>query len=229
MGRWLVALVCVSAGCNGAEDQGSDCRVEERASAKEHFVGDGQVLPRFTATFTLLDAAFSTSTNQPVLSTEPQSYRDVEFEIAEDLIVARGSGGTPLAGFRIASHREDDCKQPYCFEVECARDDPSSLWHDRGWFVVEWSRNEVGDGHRFDAATAAGYPDAVAYEPLSYFDEGSQVKFDEHGGSIPRLKVFIVWTELQDGTPGCAFDVPDFDASADCPVGEITYRLDFER
>jgi hypothetical protein len=93
---------------------------------------------------------------------------------------------------------------------------------------VDWARN-LAEPPRFDAATAAGHPEAATYEPVAYYPDGG-VEIDTNQGFVAVTRnTFVSWGELDDGTPGCAYDMPSLEPGAECPPVLLTLRHDLRR
>ena len=67
----------------------------------------------------------------------------------------------------------------------------------------------------------------MVYEPLAYDAPGDVLLHD--GGVRFDAKSYVFFEPLDDGTPGCVFDTPDFEPAAPCPIVEIRYRVELER
>jgi hypothetical protein len=99
-------------------------------------------------------------------------------------------------------------------------------WQERRLVKVDWSRNLELGAYRFDAATAVGHPEAVNYDPLAVVAPDVAL---EEGYIATTVGVLVTWSAMADGTPGCAFDVPNFDPAVECAPVAVRLRYEFRR
>lgn len=222
-------------GCGEVASDGESCEVDARLSDKRWFVGeldDPTDDPIFTATATLVVVEVD-GDHQPSLSTEPQSHT-ARFQVTEDRLVSSANAGLheTLLAFAIISHRDDACHDPYDPSVPVDDELKDTLpWPVRPWMLVDWGRNVAVDGHRVDAASAAGFADFVEYEPVSVYEDAAhplELALEE-GWMAATVSLHVVWRDFDDGTPSCTLDFPTLPPSAECPPALVKIRWKLER
>jgi hypothetical protein len=174
-------------------------RVQPNALEKTFFVGqslaDPSDNPEFYYRPTIVDVDYGAGQDGLFTASYAQTVARVNFEITEDLLVARltyervadssGNGsptdnkGQIVAAFKILSHF--DIRRSYNPQTgenlnvveENTSDRP---WYDREFMRVDWSQNQVTTAYQLDtlAALKAYSDNAIEYEPASYYVEDPQ-------------------------------------------------------
>jgi hypothetical protein len=207
------------------------CELDERLVDKRWLVGDlasSDDDPRFRATVSVVSVQLD-GPHQPGFIGATAKL-DVRFEIGNSLLVARAiddAQADPLAIFGILNHRDTACYVP---------DDPSGIqsspqvlpWYERPWFRIDWGMNLSEKGYRFDAASAAGHPDAARLTPIADYDPTLEPKLND-GALVTFTSLWVEWKPIDDQTPGCSFDLPSLEPDAECPVMAVKLRHEFRR
>jgi hypothetical protein len=212
------------------------CEQDPRLFDKQWLVGGLDTSdddPTFSVTITLTDVAVQgEGFPEPAFSREPGVFQ-ARFEITREWLLASpvdAPASRPrdaLAAFPIRQHVQSSCRRPY----PVTGVGPERLpWEERRWLYVDWARDGARAAcvfHRFDAAWAAGYPNAARCEPLER-KFAYELSPDE-GTLVTRSRVFIAWRKIDDDTPGCIFDFPDLLPGTQCPHVEVDLRYEFRK
>ena len=221
-------------------------RVQPNALEKSFFVGkslaDPSDNPEFYYRPTIVDVDYGAGQQGLFTASYAQTLARVNFEITEDLLVARltyervadtSGKGTPsdnsgqiVAAFKILSHF--DVRRAYNPQTgenlniveENTSDRP---WYDREFMRVDWSQNLVTSAYQLDTlASLKAYADnSIEYEPASYYVEDPEnpdapVFSPEQGYFDITNKVFAKPQMLDTpyGTfPACFFNADFFSGS----------------
>jgi hypothetical protein len=230
--RWvLVGYMAIVSGCGAVVEDAEPCELDERLVDKRWLVGDlasSDDDPLFRATVSVVSVELD-GPHQPGFIGATAEL-DVRFEIDNTHLVARAIDDAqvdPLAVFPILNHRDSACYFPY---------DPSGMyqppqqlpWYERPWFRGEWGMNLSEKGYRFDAAAAAGHPDAARLTPVGNYDPAREPHLVD-GVLVTFTKIWVEWRPIDDQTPGCSFDLPSLEPGAACPVMLVELRHEFRR
>lgn len=223
-----IACLVLSVGCGAEVAADSDpCEIDARVLEKRWFVGELDTEaddPYFSITDTVIGIGVEGPT--PSAFVDATVTHEARFLVTDDLLVARADDGSKVSVFQIVSHREDACVRQHMEELGSEPQGPP--WQERPWFRVDWSR-DLGEATRFDDAAAAGHLDAAIYEPIAHYPDGG-VSVDLDDGHVSVIhKSWVSWRALEDGTPGCAFDLPSLPPGAQCPNLILTMRADIRR
>jgi hypothetical protein len=170
-------------------------RVQANALEKSFFVGDDLADPKDNPEFyyrpTIVDVDYGASQDQLFTASGAQTMARINFEITEDLLVARltyeriadtGNTVTPsspdqnsgqiVAAFKVEAHF--DVKRSYNPTTgeelnvieENATDSP---WYARKFMRVDWSQNLITSAYQLDTLAAmTAFDSAFQYEPVAY-------------------------------------------------------------
>jgi hypothetical protein len=170
-------------------------RVQANALKKSFFVGEDLANPKDNPEFyyrpTIVDVDYGTTQDQLFTASGAQTMARVNFEITEDLLVARltyervadaTGNGTPsspdqnsgqiVAAFKIQSHF--DVKRSYNpttgEELNIIEENTTdSPWYAREYMRVDWSQNLITSAYQLDTlASLTAFDEAFSYEPVAY-------------------------------------------------------------
>lgn len=230
--RYLVIGSVLVSACGGSVETTETCPSDRLTYPKAWFVGDPVETgdePELELTITISDTWL-----QPPLTTTLEGARAsmvVTAQVTEDVLILRDQGGEVRSAFKIQSHRASACgPSPWDYQGEepyPVYEDWRPPWFDRPWFRLDLSA-DLAPSYAFDAATANGYPDAVEYHPIEYYVEGVADDLADDRLAFDN-RAYVTWNDIDEATPGCAFDIPDATSETGCPSFEIALQYELRR
>lgn len=219
--RALVILpLSLTAACGGSDGPAPACTTDDSRLPKAFFVGDVATEgdePSFALIMTVVEATFAGEANGFVGATMPWQ---VTAEIAHDYLIFHDAQADRVASvFFVESHEDAPCSES---------ESSTSPWSERPWLRVDLSADLVNDMYAFDAASTAGHPEAIDYEPLDFFVPAAPEQALDDGYLAFEVGSQVTWSDIDADTLGCAYDLPDF-AGSECPVGELRIRYELQR
>ena len=232
--RWLLfGSAVLMAACGGSVEKTTPCRADELNYPKAWFVGDVVEVdddPTLSLSITVTEALSGGAPAELFVGESMDML--VTAQVTEDYLMLRRDEDVVQSAFRISSHSVTACgashpqydgEEPYPVWDEAAQ----PLWYERPWVRVEWWSG-LAPNYDFDEATANGHPEAIEYHPVTYYVEDFDDDLDDDRLALD-VKTSVTWNDLDDGTPGCAFDVPDATPETGCPPFELTLRYELSR
>ena len=193
--RLMMCAVLVLLGATScASERPPINRVQANALKKSFFVGedlaDQKDNPEFYYRPSIVDVDYGATQDQLFTSSSSQTMARVNFEITEDLLLARltyervadttsGAPSSPdqnsgqiVAAFKIESHF--DIKRSYNpttgEELNVIEENTTdSPWYAREYMRVDWSQNQITSAYQLDTLAALqAFDDLFTYEPVAY-------------------------------------------------------------
>ncbi len=226
-------LALAGTACGNSLKQERSCVIDDASLPKAWFVADPAAdtdQPVFTLTIRVTEATFAGDTVAAFVGAAASTQ--VSAKISESLLTFREvAEGEAVAAFNILRHQASACAEPYnpSMPVDGPPARPQPPWQERGWFRIDWSTDLAGaEFYAFDAATAAGYPNAVDYHALSVYPP--DLGYDLESGQLAfRTGAFVTWHDIDEETKGCIFDFPDAIPDSPCPMGELRLAYELSR
>lgn len=231
----LLALAGTACGCSlESLNQERSCVIDDASLPKAWFVGDPAAdadEPVFTLTITVTEAIIAGDKVAGFVGAAASTQ--VSAKTSESLLTFRDvAEGDAVAAFNILRHQASACAVPYNpnMPVDAPPSPPQPPWQECGWFRIDWSTNLAGaEFYAFDAATAAGYPDASEYQSIAFYPPNN-LDYDLEGGELTfRTAAFVGWHDIDENTKGCVFDFPDAAPEDPCPIVELHLAFELRR
>jgi len=230
-GMAALSLALLVSACGSSVERSPSCEIDDEVLPKEWFVGQpGAEPPELSLTRTVTEATFAGDEASAFVGASAST--DVTAEITESsLLLHDAHDGEVVSAFVIYRHGTSNCAElydpnaPIEFQLPSKPEPP---WEDQPWFRLDWSRDVEVKGYAFDAASAAGYPDAARYEPLNA--SPPSFAYDLAAGYLAfDVGAFVAWNDIDEATKGCAFDLPDVAPEAPCPTGQLRLAYELHR